>query len=549
MGPDLKVDEKATSQAQKAWQEILGNEGLTTNEDYCQKRGTNSLHPKPSAIPCVLFPKTTLEVSQCVKVAQQYGVSVYTISRGKNWGYGSSAPVQDHCVLLDLSRMNRVIEVNEKLLFARIQPGVSQQDLFGALKKTNMIFDVNGAGLDASILGATLDRGFGHLPHSDRYNHFVVTEMVLADGTIIRPGHGSNQSDLLSRIDRGTIGAFLTASMMQSNFAIVTEVSLWTMKKPSTISGCIFSLKNPDDFEKMVEAIGDLKKEGWFKGTPHLGNDLRAVAMVERFPFESSDPSTGLSSQKLNEICKKHKIFSWNLMAGLYGSAAEVKLAQKEIKKRLSKFGKTRFYQRSTLLKLKNVFKFLKPWLPGLATKTYFHLKAATELWKLLEGEPSDLALKSVYWRHRSKTWTRGADPIQDGCGLRWLSPLLPQDPQLIKMFVEESSRIFKFFGFEFMVTINFPTTRTCVAIASLHFDRENQEEWERANRAMKELKNLFDQNDWRLYRLPNDFMKDEWRGLNSEYVKLLEKIKFAFDPMGLLSPGKYYFQKKSNAE
>lgn len=55
---------------------------------------------------------------------------MWVVSRGKNLGYGGPAPVVPGCVILDLHRINKVIEVNEKLAYAVVEPGVTFTDLY-----------------------------------------------------------------------------------------------------------------------------------------------------------------------------------------------------------------------------------------------------------------------------------------------------------------------------------------------------------------------------------------------------------------------------------
>ena len=69
----------------------------------------------------VLRPGTREEVQTCVRVANRARVPLYPISSGRNWGYGSRAPVSD-AVLLDLSRLNRIREFNEQLAYVTVEP-------------------------------------------------------------------------------------------------------------------------------------------------------------------------------------------------------------------------------------------------------------------------------------------------------------------------------------------------------------------------------------------------------------------------------------------
>ncbi len=78
-----------------------------------------------SSRPPAVAPDNVEEVQKVVKIANAYKIPLYTISTGKNLGYGGSAPVLSGSVVLDLKRMNRILEVNEKNAYVLVEPGVS----------------------------------------------------------------------------------------------------------------------------------------------------------------------------------------------------------------------------------------------------------------------------------------------------------------------------------------------------------------------------------------------------------------------------------------
>ncbi|CAM5240738.1 FAD-binding oxidoreductase [Rhodanobacter lindaniclasticus] len=76
----------------------------------------------PSA---AVAPATVEEVQAIVRVAGKYKIPLFAISTGKNLGYGGSAPNLTGSVIVDLKRMDKVIEVNDKRNFCIVEPGVS----------------------------------------------------------------------------------------------------------------------------------------------------------------------------------------------------------------------------------------------------------------------------------------------------------------------------------------------------------------------------------------------------------------------------------------
>src|SRR6516225_8208782 len=82
----------------------------------------------------VVYPGNRDEVRAVVKIAARHRLPVWTFSKGKNWGYGATMAAQNGAVILILERMNRILEVNEELAYAVIEPGVMYKQLADHLK-------------------------------------------------------------------------------------------------------------------------------------------------------------------------------------------------------------------------------------------------------------------------------------------------------------------------------------------------------------------------------------------------------------------------------
>ena len=88
-----------------------------------------------------LAPKNVEEVQAIVKIANEYKIPLFPISTGKNLGYGSCVPQQRGQVVVDLKRMNKIIEVNDKRNFCIVKSCVSYFDLYEYVEKiTSMCF-------------------------------------------------------------------------------------------------------------------------------------------------------------------------------------------------------------------------------------------------------------------------------------------------------------------------------------------------------------------------------------------------------------------------
>ena len=129
----------------------------------------------------VILPKNTAEVQAMVQALQQ--AQGLDSGRYAPAGPGSSPRAS---LYLDLRRMNRIIEINEKNMYAVVEPYVITAQLQAELMKRGLHLNVKGAGTNCSAML----RGHGHLDQTtsgDDRNHLAI-EWVTPEGDIVRSG-------------------------------------------------------------------------------------------------------------------------------------------------------------------------------------------------------------------------------------------------------------------------------------------------------------------------------------------------------------------------
>jgi len=135
----------------------------------------------------VVLPKTAEEVREIVLLANEHKIPLYPRSFGVNIA-GSALPYKAGGMIIDLKRMDRIIEINEDTMTATIEPGVS----WGRLRKA-----ANSRGLDVIPIGGPYQTSpvGNHLltnitPYSSKYHcdRAVTLKVVLPNGEILRTG-------------------------------------------------------------------------------------------------------------------------------------------------------------------------------------------------------------------------------------------------------------------------------------------------------------------------------------------------------------------------
>src|SRR5258708_5763602 len=191
----------------EALSRLVGPDHFFSNSTVRDQLARTTL-PKGTRPAALVRPAERAHVQAIVQLASTHHVALYPISRGKNWGYGDACAPTNGCLIVDFSRMNKIIEVNSELAYAVIESGVTQGQLAAYLKEHHipLMLDGNGAGPDASFVGNILDRGFGHSRYGDRFLHACNFEAVLADGTILNSGYGAYPNAKAQHVYKHGIG-------------------------------------------------------------------------------------------------------------------------------------------------------------------------------------------------------------------------------------------------------------------------------------------------------------------------------------------------------
>lgn len=208
--------------------------------------GNNSLGYRRVILGAV-YPCSHEEVVLVVRLANVYKINLYPISTGHNWGYGSATSVFDDCVIVDLSRMNVIESFDNDNGLVTLQPGVTLLQLWNFLQNNHYswIVPVTGAGYMGSLMGNALERGFGTAPVSDHCSAIMSVKAVIADGSTYESLHESLAPNTkLGQLYKWGLGANCDGLFTQSNFGIVTKITLALGKQPQEIGICMIGLNN-----------------------------------------------------------------------------------------------------------------------------------------------------------------------------------------------------------------------------------------------------------------------------------------------------------------
>mgnify|MGYP005839082849 CR=1 FL=1 len=206
---------------------ILGPEHLITRQEDLIPFGTDAtkLRFMPEA---VAFPGTPEEISRILQLANQELFPV--IPRGAGSGKsGGALPVEGGLVLA-MDRFNRILEIDQRNLVARVECGVITARFQEAVEKLDLFYPPDPASIHISTLGGNVAEGAGGLravKYGVTRDYVLGLTAVLPTGEIIKTG---------VETAKGVVGYDLTRLLIGSEgtLAVVTEMVLRLIPKPAS---------------------------------------------------------------------------------------------------------------------------------------------------------------------------------------------------------------------------------------------------------------------------------------------------------------------------
>lgn len=488
------------------FRDILGADGVLTESDQLapytkiMMAGDDDDYI-PSA---ALLPTSTEEVQAIVRACNQYRIPIWTVSTGKNLGYGSAAPGETGQVILDLHRMNRILDVDPEVCTALLEPGVTYQQLYDYIKEKGykLWLDPPAPSAIAGPVGNTLDRGVGYTPYGEHFMFQCGMEVVLANGEVVRTGMGGIENSSSWQVFKWGYGPYIDGLFTQSNYGIVTKMGLWLMPEPPAYRPFIIQYQDPEDIEEIVDVLRPLRIAQIIPNAVVIVHTLwDAGTHVTR--KEYYDGTDSIPREAIERIKQDEGIGEWNVYAALYGTPEQIEVNWKIVEQAFGASGKAKIMYGEEAEKRGGGFEY----------------RAA-----LMKGDMNLQEFGLYNWR--------------GGGGSMWFAPVSQAKGSETRDQTELAQQILGKYGFDYVAEY-IVGWRDMHHVIDLLYNRQDPEETQRAHDCFAELIDEFAKRGYGLYRTNTEFMEQVAGTFGEPLREVHRTLKKALDPNGILSPGK----------
>ncbi len=527
------------ARALHSWRAILGSEHVIT-DPVALAASQTATFATAQRIPAIIRPATREEVRSCVRIANLHRTAIYPVSTGKNWGFGSRVPARDGCVLMELNRLNRILDYDEQLAYVTVEPGVTFRQVHEFLRAqdSGLMLSITGSTPDSSIVGNTLERGFGWGPYTDRFAHVCDLEVVLPTGDLVHTGFGRFPNTKTTPVARWGLGPALDGLFTQSNFGIVTRLTQWLAPRPRYFQVCFFTISHGARLPDLIDAVQSLRFNWSSRIMVTLANDYRFLSVHGQYPWQALANTRPFPPEVLEHIrmlwgADRWWNGAWNGLLGFYETSNEQGIAGRKVVIEALKGVVDRLGFADAMGT--EISRWDRPGDLGLAENSCTELVLAEGG---LLGVPGERGVAGTYWRKKGPI-PRVMDPDRDLCGVVICAPAVPFAGRHVGRAASIMAEAMTRYGFEPVLAATAISERLVHVVGMILYDREVPGEDERAascHHAM--LQSLADEG-YLPYRLGIQAMNQLPKAVD-DTDELLKTLKRVLDPNNILAPGRY---------
>lgn len=259
---------------QRELQKIVGDENFYNDKAhliaYCYDATKERYQPD-----CVIYPRNESDVSQILRYCNDHKISI--LPRGAGSGFtGGALPVGGGVVLAMEKHFNKILEIDEKNLIARVQPGVVNKHFQEVVEKIGLFYPPDPASQEYCTLGGNVSENAGGM-RAAKYgitkDYVMAIRAVLPNGELIRAGKKT-----IKDVAGYNVAGILIAS--EGSLAVITEITLKLLAKPKFAQSAMGVFP---DIQSAMNAVYKTMASGVTPVAMEFLDNLSIKAVEEKF--------------------------------------------------------------------------------------------------------------------------------------------------------------------------------------------------------------------------------------------------------------------------
>ncbi|WP_299622292.1 FAD-linked oxidase C-terminal domain-containing protein [uncultured Tateyamaria sp.] len=234
---DMPRNEEGIATALGVLKQQFGDR-LQTGQAVRDQHAHTTTWIKAQAPDAVVFPTSTREVSEIVKVCATHRVPVIPFGTGTSLEGHVNAPAGG--ISVDLSQMDQILAVHSDDLDCVVQPGVTREQLNTHLRDRGLFFPIDpGANASLGGMASTRASGTNAVRYGTMKDNVIALEAVMADGQIICTAQRAKKTSAGYNMTQLLVGS-------EGTLGLITEITLKLQGIPEAISAARMSFPSID---------------------------------------------------------------------------------------------------------------------------------------------------------------------------------------------------------------------------------------------------------------------------------------------------------------
>ena len=242
-------------------------------ERYCYAKDASNNLQETSVPDLVVFVQTIEDVQDVLKYANMHKIPITARGAGTNM---VGACVTNHGgIVLNFSKMNKILEINKTNMTAIVQPGVVLGDLKEKVEQLGLFYPPDPSNYRVSTVGGSIAQSSGgamSFKYGTTKDYILSMKVVTADGSLIQLGTQTAKNSTGYHLSQLMVGS-------EGTLAIVVEATLKLIPKPQSKGLVIGYFK---EIEKAIFAVDNIVSAGVFPSAIEF-MDNNSITTVNNF--------------------------------------------------------------------------------------------------------------------------------------------------------------------------------------------------------------------------------------------------------------------------